>query len=88
MLEARIFVPTAADALWLTRTDAIGRVFAEIKHLVLPMLAEARNLRGAARVRAREKQVVVGGMYHTRNLSPHWSIVFFSLTKGHECMYV
>lgn len=68
-------MPNPADVLWLTRAGAIDRVFAEIKHLVLPMLSEARNLRGAARVKAKEKQVVVGGTWsspptHIHMLTP------------------
>lgn len=62
VLEARIFLPNPADLPWFTRTEAIARVFDEIKHLVLPMLAEAKLRTGAARVKAKEKQVVVGGM--------------------------
>jgi hypothetical protein len=38
-------------------------VFAEVKHLVLPMLAEAWNMRGgaAARIKAKETEIVNGG---------------------------
>ncbi|KAF8535262.1 hypothetical protein BDD12DRAFT_352236 [Trichophaea hybrida] len=76
VLEARIFLPNPTDVPWFTRTEAIARVFDEIKHLVLPMLAEAKLLTGAARVKAREKQVVVGedfevSIYLTRAGSLH-----------------
>ncbi|KAA8913746.1 hypothetical protein FN846DRAFT_902601 [Sphaerosporella brunnea] len=54
VLEARIFLPNPADVPWFTRTDAMERVFAEIKHLVLPMLTEARNVRGGGGSSARK----------------------------------
>ena len=61
VLEARIFLPNPADLAWFARGGGIARVLDGIKPLVLPMLAETKLLRGAARVRAQEKQVVVGG---------------------------
>lgn len=61
VLEARIFLPNPADLAWFARGGGIACVLDTIKPLVLPMLAEAKLLRGAARVKAQEKQVVVGG---------------------------
>lgn len=76
VLETRIFLPSPADLPWLTRTPAMSRVFAEVKHLVLPMLIEAREQRQTGgKAKAKQREVVAAGNLFTALQSHGGSLI-------------